>query len=152
MTRVQILNETKCVSPRVNALWKGINPFLLLLSKLWANCRVDWACVKTALWMHHKDADITHREKGWRKLHKNAMSYIEQILEATIHETTAEWPLTSDLKTIQVRQTRHTGHCWRNKDELISDVFLWIPTYGRTSVGPPTKTCLHSHAQTLGAV
>ena len=28
-------------------------------------------------------------------------------------------------KTIQVRRTRHTGHCWRSKDKLISDLFLW---------------------------
>ena len=26
---------------------------------------------------------------------------------------------------------RHAGHCWRSKDELISDVLLWTPTYGR---------------------
>ena len=32
-------------------------------------------------------------------------------------------------KTIQVRWTRHTGHCWRSRDELISDVLLWTPTY-----------------------
>ena len=30
-------------------------------------------------------------------------------------------------KTIQVRRTRHAGHCWRSRDELISDV----------SYGPP---------------
>ena len=30
-------------------------------------------------------------------------------------------------KTIQARRTRHAGHCWRSKDELISDVFLWTP-------------------------
>ena len=30
-------------------------------------------------------------------------------------------------KTIQVRRTRHTGHCWRSKDELITDVLLWTP-------------------------
>ena len=27
-------------------------------------------------------------------------------------------------KSIQVRRTRHAGHCWRGKDELISDVLL----------------------------
>ena len=27
-------------------------------------------------------------------------------------------------KTVQVRRTRHAGHCWRSKDELISDVLL----------------------------
>ena len=29
-------------------------------------------------------------------------------------------------KTIQVRRTRHAGHCWRSRDELIRDVLLWI--------------------------
>ena len=27
-------------------------------------------------------------------------------------------------KTIQVRRTRHAGHCWRSRDELISDILL----------------------------
>ena len=31
------------------------------------------------------------------------------------------------MKTIQVRRTRHAGHCWRSRDELISDVLLWTP-------------------------
>ena len=34
-------------------------------------------------------------------------------------------------KTIQVRRTRNAGHCWRSRDELISDVPLWTPSYGR---------------------
>ena len=34
-------------------------------------------------------------------------------------------------KTIQVKRTRHAGHCWRNRDELISDVLLWISSHGR---------------------
>ena len=28
------------------------------------------------------------------------------------------------MKTIQVKQTRHAGHCWRSKDEPISDIPL----------------------------
>ena len=42
--------------------------------------------------------------------------------------------------TIQVRRTRHAGHCWRSKDELISDVLLWTPTYGCARVGRPAWT------------
>ena len=38
-------------------------------------------------------------------------------------------------KTIQVRRTRHAGHCWRNRDELISDVLLWTPTYDQAKAG-----------------
>ena len=37
------------------------------------------------------------------------------------------WPLPPITKTIQVRRARHVGHCWRSRDELISDVFLWTP-------------------------
>ena len=35
-------------------------------------------------------------------------------------------------KTIQIKPTTHAGHCWRSKDKLISDVFLWIFTHGCT--------------------
>ena len=28
------------------------------------------------------------------------------------------------METIQIRRTRHTRHCWRSRDELISDVLL----------------------------
>ena len=43
-------------------------------------------------------------------------------------------------KTIQVRWTRHAGHRWRSKDELISDVLLWTLTYGRAKAGRPART------------
>ena len=43
-------------------------------------------------------------------------------------------------KTIQVKRTRHAGHCWRSRDELIGDVFLWTPTYGRAKAGRPART------------
>ena len=38
-------------------------------------------------------------------------------------------------KTIQVRRTRQAGHCWGSKEELISDVLLWTPAYGRANAG-----------------
>ena len=42
-------------------------------------------------------------------------------------------------KTIQVRRTRHAGHSWRNRDELIIDVLLWTPTHGRAKAGLPAR-------------
>ena len=36
-------------------------------------------------------------------------------------------------KTIQSRRTKHAGHSWRSRDELISDVLLWTPAYGRAN-------------------
>ena len=53
-------------------------------------------------------------------------------------------------KTIQVRRTKHAGHCWRSKDELISDVLLWTPTYGCAKVGRPARTYIQQLCEDTG--
>ena len=54
------------------------------------------------------------------------------------------------MKTIQIRWTRHAGHCWRSRDELISDVLLWTPTYGRAKAGPPAWTYIQQLCENMG--
>ena len=49
-------------------------------------------------------------------------------------------------KTIQVRRTRHAGHCWRSKDELISDVLL----YGQSKAGRPARTYIQHLCEDTG--
>ena len=44
------------------------------------------------------------------------------------------------MKTIEIRRTRHAGHCWRSREELISDVLLWTPSHGRAKTGRPART------------
>ena len=42
--------------------------------------------------------------------------------------------------------TRHAGHythCWRSRDELISDVLLWTPAYGQAKAGRPARIYIH---------
>ena len=53
-------------------------------------------------------------------------------------------------KTIQVRRTRHAGHCWRSRDELIRDVLLWIPTHGRAKAGRPQRTYIQQLCEDTG--
>ena len=53
-------------------------------------------------------------------------------------------------KTIQVRRTRHAGHCWRSKDELISDVLLWTPAYGLAKTGWPARTYIQQLCEDNG--
>ena len=53
-------------------------------------------------------------------------------------------------KTIQVRRTRHAGHCWRSKDELISDVLLWTPTHGCARVGRRARTYIQQLCEDTG--
>ena len=53
-------------------------------------------------------------------------------------------------KTIHARRTRHAGHCWRSRDELISDVLLWTPTYGRAKAGRPARTYIQQLCEDTG--
>ena len=53
-------------------------------------------------------------------------------------------------KTIQVRRTRHAGHYWRSKDELISDVLIWTPAYGRAKAGRPARTYIQQLCEDTG--
>ena len=53
-------------------------------------------------------------------------------------------------KTIQVRRARHAGHCWRSKDELISDVLLWTPTYAQAKTGRPARTYIQQLCEDTG--
>ena len=53
-------------------------------------------------------------------------------------------------KTIQVRRTRHAGHCWRSRDELIRDVLLWTPTHGRAKAGRPARTYIQQVCEDTG--
>ena len=50
-------------------------------------------------------------------------------------------------KTIQVRWTRHAGHCWKSRDELISDVLLWTPAYGWAKAGRPARTYIQQFCE-----
>ena len=99
---------------------------------------LEYFCVDidTAEWMHYMNANKTAGEEARRQLHKNTASNLEQV--PTRHQLYGHLPLIT--KTIQVRRTRHAGHCWRNRDELISDVLLWTPTYGRAKAGRPART------------
>ena len=48
------------------------------------------------------------------------------------------------------RRTRHAGHCWRSRDELISDVLLWTPAHGRAKAGRPARTYIQQLCEDTG--
>ena len=66
----------------------------------------------------------------------------------TKHQLYSHPPLIT--KTIQVRRTRHAGHCWKSKHELISHVLLWTPTYGRAKAGQPARTYIQQLCEDTG--
>ena len=70
-----------------------------------------------------------------------------RLLRAILNKSRGQQPTKQQLyghlppitNTIQVRWTRHAGHCWRSGDELIS-IFMCTPSHGRAKVGRPTRT------------
>ena len=70
------------------------------------------------------------------------LNYFEDIYllqhQIILHLPTCHLPPIT--KTIQARRTRHAGHCWRSKDEIVSDVLLWTPAYGQSKAGRSART------------
>ena len=83
-----------------------------------------------------------------KRLEKKLDGNYTRMLRAILNKSWRQHPTRHQIyghlppitKTIQVRRTRHAGHCWRSKDELISDVLLWTPTYGQAKAGWPART------------
>ena len=81
-----------------------------------------------------------------------------RMLQAILNKSWRQHPTRHQLyghlppitKTIQVRRTRHAGHCWRSRDELIRDVLLWTPTHGRAKAGRPARTYIQQLCEDTG--
>ena len=81
-----------------------------------------------------------------------------RMLQAILNKSWRQHPTRHQLyghllpitKTIQVRRTRHAGHCWRSRDELISDVLLWTPTYDCSKAERPARTYIQQLCEDTG--
>ena len=93
-----------------------------------------------------------------KRLEKKLDGNYTRMLRAILNKSWRQHPTKHQLyghlppitKTIQVRRTRHAGHCWRSRDELISDVLLWTPTYGRAKAGRPARTYMQQICEDTG--
>ena len=93
-----------------------------------------------------------------KRLKKKLDNNYTRILRAILNKSWRQHPTRHQLyghlppitKTIQIRQTRHAGHCWRSMDELISDVLPWTPTYGRAKAGQPAWTYIQQPCEDTG--
>ena len=81
------------------------------------------------------DGNYTILNKSWRQ-HQT-----KQQLYSHLPRTT---------KTIQIRRTRHAGHCWRSRDKLISDVLLWTPSHSRVKAVRPARAYIQHLCEDTG--
>ena len=84
-------------------------------------------------------------KKGARPAEVGALA---SVFEKSATELKLKQKLLKCKQTIQI--TRHAGHCWRSKDELISDVLLWTPTHGCARVGRPARTYIQQLCEDTG--
>ena len=89
-----------------------------------------------------------------KKLDGNYTRMLREILNKSWRQHPTRHQLYGHLppitKTIQVRRTRHAGHCWRSRDELIRDILLWTPTHGRAKAGRPARTYIQQLCEDTG--
>ena len=104
---------------------------------------------------------LLHECTTWtltKRMEKKLDGNYTRMLRAILNKSWWQHPTRHQLygylppitKTIKVRQTRHAGHCWGSRDELISDVLLWILTYGRVKAGRPDRTYIQELCEDTG--
>ena len=102
-----------------------------------------------------------HTNRLWmltKQLEKKLDGNYTRMLRAILNKSWQQHPTRCQLyghlppitKTIQPRWTRHAGHCWRNKDEIVSDVLLWTPAYGQSKAGRPARTYIQQLCDDMG--
>ena len=150
-----VSSTVKDIDTRLTKAWTAINR----LSIIWKSDLTDkmkrsffQAAVASILLCGCTTWTLTKRLE--KKLDGNYTRMLQAILNKSWRQHPTRHQLYGHLppitKTIRVRRTRHAGHCWRSREELISDVLLWTPTYGRAKAGRPARTCTQQLCEDTG--
>ena len=119
----------------LNIIWKSnlrenlkINFFRTAVETVLVYGSVTWTM--TVAMERKIDGTYTRMLRAIKNKHWN--------LHLTNEELYKNIPKISD--TIRKQRLSFAGHCWRSKDELASDLLLWIPKHGKRSRGRPRKS------------
>ena len=140
-----VASTEKDIDTRFTKAWTATNRLLIiwksdLTDKM--KCSFFQAAVVSILLYGCTTWTLTKRLE--KKLDGNYTRMLRAILNKSWRQHPTRHQVYGHLlpitKTIQVRRTRHAGHCWRSRDELISDELLWTPTHGLAKAGRPART------------
>ena len=145
----------KDIETRLTKAWTAINT----LSTIWKSDLTDK--MKRSFFQAAVTSILLYGCTTWtltKRLEKKLDGNYTRMLRAILNKSWQQHPTRHQLyshlppitKTIQVRRTRHAGHCWRSRDELIRDVLLWIPTHGRAKAGRPARTYIQQLCEDTG--
>ena len=122
----------KYIDTRLTKVWTSIDK----LSIIWKSDMTDR--MKRSFFQAAVVSLLLYGCTTWtqtKRLEKKLQGNYTRMLQAILNRSWLQHPTKHQLygylapitKTIQVRRTRHAGHCWRSRDELISDVLQWTP-------------------------
>ena len=145
----------KDIETRLTKAWTAINR----LSIIWKSDLTDK--MKRSFFQAAVTSILLYGCTTWtltKRLEKKLDGNYTRMLRAILNKSWWQHPTRHQLyghlppitKTIQVRRTRHVGHCWRSRDELIRDVLLWTPTHGRVKAGRPARTYIQQLCEDTG--
>ena len=145
-----VSSTEKDIDTRLTKAWTAINR----LSIIWKSDLIDK--MKRSFFQAAVASILLYGCTTWmeKKLDGNYTRMLRAILNKSWRQHPTRHQQYSHLppitKTNQVRRTRHVGHCWRSRDELISDVLLWTSTYGRAKAGRPARTYIQQQCEDTG--
>ena len=142
------LSNTNNSVTRLTKAWTAINR----LSIIWKSDLTDQ--MKRSFFQAAVASILLYGCTTWtltKRLEKKLDGNYTRMLRAILNKFWRQHPTRHQLyghlppitKTIQVRRTRHAGHCWRSRDELISDELLRTPNTW-PSKSRTTSTNIHS--------
>ena len=145
----------KDIETRLTKAWTAINS----LSIIWKSDLTNK--MKRSFFQAAVTSILLYGCTTWtltKRLEKKLDGNYTRMLRAILNKSWQQHPTRHQLyghlppitKTIQVRRTRHAGHCWRSRDELIRDVLLWIPTHGCAKVGRPARMYIQQLCEDTG--
>ena len=145
----------KEIDTRLTKAWTAINR----LSIIWKSDLTDK--MKRSFFQAAVTLILLYGCTTWtltKRLEKKLDGNYTRMLRAILNKSRRQHPTRHQLyvylppikKTIQVRRTRHAGHCWRSRDELIREVLLWTPTYSRAKAGRPERTYIQQLCEDTG--
>ena len=87
-----------------------------------------------------------------KQMEKKLDGNYTRMLRAILNKSWRQHPTKQQLygHVPPITKTRHPGHCWRSRDELISDVHLWTPSHGRVKAGWPARTYIQQPCADMG--
>ena len=150
-----VSSSEKGIDTRLTKAWTATNT----LSIIWKSDLTDK--IKHSFFQAAVPSILLYGCTTWtltKRLEKKLDGNYTRMLRAILNKSWRQHPtrhqlyghLTPITKTIQVRRTRHAGHCWRSRDKLINYVFLWTPIYGRAKAGRPARTYIQQLCEDTG--